>query len=532
MDGKREMIKIEKPIRLPSAPLQSLQGFFTRIRKREVPPVFASKKTSYAFAFLVLVGCTGLAKACAGFLELTNLLMIYLIGILIVVFKTGKGPSTFACVLGVLSFDFFMVPPRFAFAPTDSQYLITLLVVLAITLSINELMDRTRFQTEAIRLKESRTAALYSLSCKLAASQKVDLLLNIAQEHIGQIMDSRAAILLPGKDGNLTPRNEGKPKFSLDPQDQKTADWVFRSGEITGSGEEAPTGAKIYFFPLTASGKPVGVLGIRPSHFLSAEQHQFLQSLANQIGASLENARLAEESQKSRLRIETEQLRNALLSSVSHDLRTPLAVITGSASSLLEQEPRLSGKARGELIQDIYDESERLNHLLTNLLEMTKLSTEKIHLKKELQPLEEMVGSALYRLEKKLGERPVLTLIPEDLPMLPLDSILMEQVFINLIENGIKYTPAGSPIEISARPEGPFLRVEISDEGPGLESGDEDRIFDKFYRGPKTAGQSGVGLGLSICRNIVEAHGGRIEAKNRSKGGAVFSLLLPFGIES
>jgi two-component system, OmpR family, sensor histidine kinase KdpD len=461
--------------------------------------------------------------------------MIYLIGILIVVFKTGKGPSTFACVLGVLSYDFFMVPPRFAFAPTDSQYLITLLVVLVITLAINDLMVRTRYQTEAIRLRESHTAALFTLSCKLAASLEVDLLLPIAVEHIAQIMNSRVIILMPGKDNQLAVEAVQGPGFVLNPLEQKAAKWVFRLGNIAGRGTENFPEAESFYLPLMVSGKPLGVLGVQPRHpgnSVAVEQQHFLQSLANQIGASIENARLAVESQKSRLQIETEQLRNALLSSVSHDLRTPLAVITGSASSLLERKNRLSEKGREELIQDIYDESERLNHLLTNLLEMTKLSTEKIRLKREIQPLEEMVGAALFRLEKRLGERPVKTHLPQNLPMLPLDSILMEQVFINLIENAIKYTPVGSPIGISASRQGRFLRVEIFDQGPGLEKGDEGRVFDKFYRGPKTAGQIGVGLGLTICRSIVEAHGGRIEAKNRSEGGASFSLTLPLEMES
>ncbi|HXL73980.1 MAG TPA: DUF4118 domain-containing protein, partial [bacterium] len=349
-------------------------------------PSFSSQWKSYLFALFILAVCNGSAWICKDFLELTNILMIYLIGILIVVFKCGKGPSTFACVLGVLSFDFFMVPPRFVFAHSDTQYLITLLVVLAITLTISELMVRIRYQTETIQLRENRTAALFTLSCKLAACQEINSLLQIAVEHISHIMDCLVILLIPDQKNMLTIRVGQESGFVLNSTEQKTADFVYSSGNI--AGRETGTFSEIegLYLPLMVSGNPVGVLGVQPRHpgSLASEQQHFLQSLANQIGASIENSRLAEETQKSRLQIETEQLRSALLSSVSHDLRTPLAVITGSASGLLEPENRLNGKARQELIQDIFDESERLNRLLSNLLEMTKLSTDKIRLKKEI----------------------------------------------------------------------------------------------------------------------------------------------------
>ncbi len=490
---------------------------------------FSSQWKSYLFALMVLVICNGSAWICKDFLALTNLLMIYLIGILIVVFNCAKGPSLFACVLGVLSFDFFMVPPRFVFAHSDTQYLITLFVVLAITLAISGLMVRIRYQTETIRLRENHTSALFTLSCELAACQDVDLLCQTAVEHISRIMDCRAALLTPAADKSLTIRAGQEPGFSLNALEQKTADWVYGSGNIAGRKTDHFPEAEGLYLPLMVSGNPVGVLGVQPRHpdSLVSEQEHFLQSLANQIGASIENSRLAEETQKSHLQIETEQLRSTLLSSVSHDLRTPLAVITGSASGLLEPDNRLNDKARQELIQDIFDESERLNRLLTNLLEMTKLSGDKIRLKKEIQPLEEILGAALFRLEKKLGDRPVKTHIPKDLPMIPLDSILMEQVFINLIENALKYTPAGSPIEISASREGDFLKTQIADQGPGLEKGDEEHIFEKFYRGLKTGAQGGVGLGLAICKSIVEAHGGKIWAENHGEKGASFYFTLP-----
>ena len=489
-----------------------------------------SKLKGYLFALVVLAACNILAYASTDYLAITNVLMIYLLGILVVVVKGGQGPSTFTCVLSVISFDYFIVPPRFHFSPTDSQYLLTLAVVLLFTLTISKQMERARHQTEVVRLKEVRTAALYDLSQKLSASQDMDRMLEIAAEHIAEIFDCRVAILLPKTDETLTVKTGWAPGFALDPIEQKTAKWVFRSGDIAGNGTSNLSDAGALYIALMAAGGPVGVLAVQPrdpSHPVSSEQQHLLQALANQIGASFQNVHLALERQKAHLKAETEQLRSALLSSVSHDLRTPLAVITGSASSLLDPESRLTEEDRQELAKDIYNESERLNRFLSNLLEMTRLSAGKVQLKMEIQPLEEVVGGSLSRLEKKLGSRPVTTNLPVDLPMLPLDSLLMEQVFINLIENAIKYTPDGSPIGIFAHVRQNRLKVEVADSGPGLLRGDEELVFEKFYRGKSTSHKSGVGLGLSICKAIVEAHGGKIWAENRPEGGASFYFTLP-----
>ena len=485
---------------------------------------------SYGHALAVLVTCNLLGWVCIGFLAPTNILMIYLIGILFVAFRSGQGPSLTTCVLGILSFDFFIVPPRFTFAATDSQYLITLLVLTAVTSAFSAMMERNRRQNTEARVRGSMATALYTLSCELAANQDPLPLLGTAVRNLDRIMGCRTSILLPGPEGRLEVRGGpwmSVPRGSLDEQ---TADWVFRTGSVAGRGTGIFPAAESYFLPLMVSGRPVGVLGIlsRDSDRVPApEQRHFLQSLANQIGASMEYARLAEETRRSRLRVETEQLRNGLLSSVSHDFRTPLAVITGSASSLLERGGRLADDSSRELVQNIYDESERLNHLLSNLLEMTRLSTDRILLKRELQPLEEILGAALSRLDKRLGDRLLSIDLPEELPMVPLDSVLMEQLFINLIDNALKYTPAHASLGVSARSLGDSLRVEVSDRGPGIELGDEERIFEKFQRGSTAAGMGGVGLGLAICRCIVEAHGGRIGVQNRPEGGATFHFTVP-----
>jgi two-component system sensor histidine kinase KdpD len=258
---------------------------------------------------------------------------------------------------------------------------------------------------------------------------------------------------------------------------------------------------------------------------LSPDQLHLLETFANQTALAIARARLAEETEQARLQIETERMRNLLLSSVSHDLRTPLASITGAASGLLQVRDHLDDHSY-ELAQIAYEEAERLNRLVSNLLEMSRLESGNVHVTKEWQPLEEVVGTTLLRMEKALRDHLLKTHLPDDLPLVPIDSTLIEQVLVNLLENAVKYTPPHTEIELSAWQEGSAVVVELADRGPGVPSGDEERIFDKFYRArPATAG--GVGLGLAICRTIIEAHGGRIWAINRPEGGASFRFTLP-----
>jgi two-component system sensor histidine kinase KdpD len=252
-----------------------------------------------------------------------------------------------------------------------------------------------------------------------------------------------------------------------------------------------------------------------------------LETFASQTALALERAILTEETQRAQVQIETERLRSSLLSSVSHDLRTPLAAITGAASSMLEGGATLDVSTHRELLQTIYDEADRLNRLVGNLLEMTQLESGTLAVHKEWQPLEEVVGAALTRLETRLRAHPLTTHLPVNLPLVPLDSVLIEQVLMNLLDNAIKYTPPGSPLTLAAWATPGAVTVEVADRGPGVPPGDEQRIFEKFYRAQRSEERSGVGLGLAICRGIVETHGGRIWADNQPGGGVVFRFTLP-----
>jgi two-component system sensor histidine kinase KdpD len=295
-------------------------------------------------------------------------------------------------------------------------------------------------------------------------------------------------------------------------------------GQIAGHGTETLPGDREYLPVLIASS--IGVI------CLYQNDSQRLQSQISAIcwkpcqgRLALERAYLAEEAERVRLQVETEQLRSSVLSSVSHDLRTPLASITGAASGLLDDDGSLAPQARRELAQLAYEEAERLNRLVGNLLDMTRLEAG-VRIEKDWQSLEEVIGVALNRLEARLQDHPLTTSLPPDLPLIACDSLLIEQVLVNLLENAIKYTPSGTPIELAVQVENNGVRVEVADHGHGLPPGTEQRIFDKFYRAQPDSVR-GAGLGLAICQSIIKTHGGRIWAENRSEGGAIFRFVLP-----
>jgi two-component system sensor histidine kinase KdpD len=295
---------------------------------------------------------------------------------------------------------------------------------------------------------------------------------------------------------------------------------------MAGLGTATLPGARALYLPLIASRGALGVLGIEPSHaraFAAPEPLHLLEALADQTALALERAKLVDEARQAQVQVETERLRSTLLSSVSHDLRTPLAAITGAASSLVAGGERLDAATRRELGQSIQDQSERLSRLVHNLLEMTRLEAGQVTLNREWHSLEELVGAALGHFDA----RRVVIRLPGDLPLIPLDGMLVEQLFVNLLDNAFKYTPAGTPIEIVATAGDGVVTVEVADRGPGFAPGDTERVFEKFYRGREGDGGSGVGLGLPICRAIVGAHGGWIRAENRPGGGAVIRFTLP-----
>ncbi len=503
--------------------------------KRRTKAGLASRKfdwRGYAWALLTVAVSTAMAWVIFPHVELANLIMVYLLGILAVSYRQNLGPSTLASFLSVLAFDFFFVPPRFSFAVTDTQYIFMFLVMLLVGLSISNLTVRVRGQERLSRLRERRTAALYSLSRELASTWGTSALLDIAVKHISEVFESSVIAFLPDEHGRLQVQCGAVRDFNLTAKELGVAHWAYDLGQMAGRGTDTLPGTEALYLPLLASGEPVGALGVKPKNpekLLIPEQLHLLEAFAHQTALAVAADKLLQKQQRTQMQVETEKLRSSLLSSVSHDLRTPLAAITGSASSLLENGDSLPPSTRRDLVENIHDEAERLERLVNNLLEMTKLESGAVQLKKELHVPGEIIGSAIARVEDRLGGRALLTHVPPDLPLVPMDALLIEQVLVNLLDNALKYTPEKSSLEITTEVRDGLWRVEVADRGPGLPEADLPRLFDKFYRGPETAHKSGAGLGLSICKGIIEIHGGGITAQNRPGGGAVFRFTIPLG---
>ncbi|MBI5596550.1 MAG: sensor histidine kinase KdpD [Elusimicrobia bacterium] len=486
--------------------------------------------SGYAAAAAAAAATTAVCFAFSAFLELTNLVMVYLLGALLVAARGMRGPAMFYSVLSVLCFDFCFVPPRFTFVVADTHYLLTFLVMFLSAFLISHLTLRLRSNAESARQVEARTAVMHALSRQLASVRGIDALLDAGLRHLAQVFDCEAVALLPGGDGLLNVKaGSGQPPV-LDDKERSVAQWVFDLGQPAGLGTQTLSVVDALYLPLQGGSGPTGVLRVRPRtgpRPFDADQRLILESLVRQIALALEVETLQEDVRATKLRAEAERLRSALLSSVSHDLRTPLSAIIGSAGSLL-QGSFSSADAQGRaLLEDILEEAKRLARLVQNLLETTRLESTGVELKKEPHPIEEVIGSALGRLEKELAGREVRTAVPEDLPLVPIDPVLLEQVFVNLLENAVRHTPPGTAVEVSAEAGGGELSVMVADRGPGVPPGELERIFDKFHRA--TAGGGGAGLGLAICKAVVAAHGGRIWAENREGGGAGFRFALPLG---
>jgi len=478
------------------------------------------------WAVLTTAAATALAWAMFPWFDLADLVMVYLLGVLLVAVRRGRAPSLLAAVLGVASFNFFFVPPYYTFAVADARHAVTFLVMLAVAVAIGGLTEQMRAHTEAARQRERQTAALYALSRDLASTRGADAIAAVAVRHLGELFQSRIGILLADAAGRLGAR-PSLPDPGLLEGDLACAQKAYDDRRPTGSGTAVDRRRAALFLPLTASRGPVGVLCVAGDPGPpAAEQRRELEMFVNQVALAIEREQLAEEAEDTRVRMETERLRSTLLSSVSHDLRTPLATITGAVGTVLEQGDRLDSGTRRELLESVRDEAERLGRLVQNLLQMTRIESGALQLKKDWHAIEEVIGAALARLEKRLAGRRVHTRVPPNLPLAPMDDVLIEQVVVNLLDNAVKHTPPGSPISILAAASDDAISVEISDRGPGLRDGEEDRIFEKFHRGSSA---DGAGLGLAICEGIVRAHGGRIWAHTLPEGGAAFIFRLPLG---
>lgn len=466
-----------------------------------------------------------------------NLVMFYLLGVVAVALQSSRRIALFACVLSVAAFDFFCVPPYLTFAVSDYEYLLTFAVMLLVAVVIASLTIRVRLQATHAAEREARTQALYRLTRELSGESRFMEAGRAAAGIAREVFGSPVILFFPDEAGRISFRRRTSDELPLPTAEEGIAQWVFDHGQKAGRGMDTLPGATALYLPLQGSQAPLGVLAILPgeaAHLESPDQMHLLEIFASQTALAMERTHAAHAAREAQVRAETELMRSGLLSAVSHDLRTPLAAITGAASSLRTQRRQLDDRTQEELLESIELEAERLSRLVNNLLEMTRLQSGKVTVRREWHPLEELVGAALTRLERVLEFRPVQVEIPSGL-WVSGDDVLLEQVVWNVLENAAKYSPAGSPIRIHARAADALgdhggVEIEIRDSGPGFAAGEEQLVWDRFYRGKQAAAAGairGAGLGLPICRAIVTAHGGRIEAANHPGGGAVIRLWLP-----
>ena len=486
----------------------------------------------YAEAAAITGLCTLLAFVMYPHFDLSNLVMIYLLGVTVAGLRLGRGPSALTAVLNVAAFDFFFVPPRYSFAVSDVQYLVTFGAMVTIALVIATLTASVRQQTRVAGARERRTALLYAMSRELAATRGIANMARVAVRHVAEVFECQAVVLLPAAGGKLRYPTDPPLESSFRHADLAVAQWVADHGRRAGLGSDTLPGARGLYVPLGDEGRTVGVLGVLPSNprrVLLPEQSHLLGTFAGQIALALERARLAEVAEQSSLAAEREKLRNTLLASISHDLRTPLAVIAGAGSTLAQHGASLDEATRHELARSVEGKALEMSELVSNVLDLVRFESGQAALRRDWQTLDDLIGTALAANADRLAAHPVELRLAADLPPVWVDATLIVQVFTNLFDNVSKYTPSGTRITVSAvaEPDREFVRVMVDDEGPGLPGGDPARLFEKFQRGHDEGTVAGVGLGLAICQAIVHAHGGEIEAQRREGGGARFVFTLP-----
>jgi two-component system sensor histidine kinase KdpD len=488
-----------------------------------------AKRVRYVWAAISCVVVTLISVPLAEHFENSNIVAIFILAVVLVGVRLGRGPAALAAVLNVCAFDFFFVPPRFSFAVSDVQYLLTFCIMLAVGLITGQLTAGLRFQARVASHREERAGSLYEFARDLSGAVQVEQVVKISDDSIQRAFRANAALLLPDASGRLiATMSNASAGLAVE---IGTAQWAFDRGQPAGFGTDTLPGSEVLYIPLRAPTKARGVLAVKAHNrrlLRIPEQRQLLDTFAALIAIALERVHYVGVAQDALLKMESERLRNSLLAALSHDLRTPLTVLVGLAESLALTAPKLSN-VQQETAQAIQDEARRMSTMVSNLLDMARIESGEVKLNLQWQPLEEVVGAALEAARGMLQRHSVVVQLPRDLPLVKIDAVLIERVLVNLFENVSKYTPPGSTVTLSAQVNGDELSVSVADNGPGLPAGREEAVFQKFTRGERESSTPGVGLGLSICRAIIESHQGKISAAQRRGGGAIFTFTLPLG---
>jgi two-component system sensor histidine kinase KdpD len=511
-----------------------------RIDGAPVPPVAEPAKSFDPWPYMVATLFVGLAipvgMGLHQALGITNVALVFLTSILIGAVLHGLGPSLVACFLAMLAYNFFFLPPLYTFTIADPENVVALFFFAVVAIIASNLAARVRGQALSARMRARQTDDLYQFSRKLAVAITLDDLLWATAHQIALMLKVRVVLLLP-ENGTIAVRAGFPPEDMLDAADLAAAKWSWEKNHVAGRGSDTLPGAKWLFQPLRTGRGPLGVAGIirdEPGPLLTPDQQRLLDALADQAALAIERVNLARDLHLARLEVETDRLRSALLTSISHDLRTPLASILGSATSLRSQDAFLDAATKESLLGTIIEESDRLNRFIGNLLDMTRLESGALKPRTSLIELSDVIGAVLQRAAKILGAHEIKVDLPANLPMLALDMVLFEQVLFNLLDNAAKHAAAGSPITISANHDGDTVTLRILDEGEGIPANDVEKIFEKFYRsGGADRRRAGTGLGLAICRGFVEAMDGTITATNRpGRPGAMFVITLPVPVNA
>lgn len=494
----------------------------------ENPLKLHSPISRYILSLLLVALATIIGFLIGGRIEQTNLVMLYLLTVVVSAIYLGRGPAILASLAGVLVFDLLFVTPYYTFAVSDTQYIIVFIALFLVGMVISQLTARASEQAEAARQREAETAELYDLSRDLASAANLESILQVLKKHLEQTFSRTIAVLLPEADRMVA--YVISENLILNDEEMAVADWVYRHAEPAGRHTNTLPAAQLRYLPLKTSKGVMGVLGVgKPNTAdtdLSPAQRRLMESFANQGAQAIERALLEEQNRQIVLLQSAEKLQNALLNSISHDLRTPLVAITGALSAL-DENHEMNEPTRNTLIENARSEAEHLNRLVGNLLNMTRIESGAIKLHREPGDVQDLVGTALEQLGKRIEHHHIKVDVPANFPLISMDFTLMVQVIVNLLENAVKYSLQDSFIEMIASLEDSKARLQILDRGAGIPSDDLSRVFDKFYRVQRPESVSGTGLGLSISKGIVEAHGGTIRALNRAGGGTILEVELP-----
>lgn len=517
------------PMLLPVTPTHETSAHLADGRPR-VPPlqrllnVGPEPRHPYLYALAVVAVATLIAFALYPFEDLANLIMVYLLATVIAAVRLGRGPSITTTIVGTAAFVYFFVPNRYSFVMADLTYLQTFTIMIVVGIIVSTLTSQLRAELLATEARGRRSRALYELSRALTGGETLDQLRTIVGQHVELAFRARG-LLLPVPPREATTGHGEAPLLQL-----SVADLTAAERACTTKAPER-TGA-LHLQPLVVANEAVGVLAcelIEPTAITNRDDVQLVESFANNIAVALHRVLADERVKRAHQRAEEERLRNVMLSSVSHDLRTPLAAITGAVTTLIDDGARLDEATRQDLQESIRDDADALERHVRNLLDLTRLESGGLQARVDWCSLEEVVGCALRRVDSLLAGRTVDVALPSDLPLVRVDGTLLEQLLVNLLENAARYTPKGSPLRIEAGVHGERLRLVVADRGPGIPADEREHVFTKFYRGEGHRHATGAGLGLAICRAIAHLHGGDILVQDRDGGGAAFVTTLPTG---